>query len=210
MPNGNENPDDIDSPSERESVPADFDCPDVAPIESYDGNIEAPWRFYDDVVGSSHGVDLKDAPLPTCNRWIHCVGPKNHGGSCSDDPWLFESILEANNRAELDGQTEDGLSAIYLTGNYRFVTPCHTAAEGLRASKICAACKGNLDKPVETAIPLVCGHFAVVIHSTGDRVTPCPTCGIPSVVRAEQVITTRYIAREMQHAEQLQFLGLQT
>jgi hypothetical protein len=117
---------------------------------------------------------------------------------------------EAEQRAELDGATDDGLSPVYMAGNFRFVTPCHSADVGLRASKICPACRGNLDKPVDTAIPLVCGHYAVVTFASGDRVTPCPTCGEPSIVRAEQVIITRYFAREMTHVEQLRFMGLQT
>lgn len=168
MSNSNENPNDANSRGERESVPADFDCPDVAPIESFDGNVEAPL------------------------------------------PVDFGAMANADERGRLDGYTNDGLSAVFLSGSYRFVTPCHTAEVGLRASKICPACHGNLDKPVETAQPLPCGHYAVVTHATGDRVTPCPTCGTPALVRAEQVIVTRYLAREMTQPEQLRLMGMQT
>jgi hypothetical protein len=116
---------------------------------------------------------------------------------------ITDALVSADARANLDGATADGQSAVYLTGAFRFITPCHAAERGLRASRICKTCSGDLRQPVETAHALPCGHFTTMEHAYGDRKTDCPVCGESCVVRAEQVLVTRYISRPLPIAEQI-------
>jgi hypothetical protein len=111
--------------------------------------------------------------------------------------------LGADSRVELEGSTEDGKSAIYVEGRFRFVTPCHVSKEGLRASQICVTCFGDLKRPVETATMLSCGHWSTADFASGERRHLCGVCGEWSVIRAERVAITRYDVRPLSVSEQL-------
>lgn len=92
------------------------------------------------------------------------------------------------------GSIAERTTPILLDGIHQLVTPCHAFREGLRASKICRTCGGDLDEPVETAQALVCGHWTTVMHTQGDRKITCSVCGAESIVRAERVLVTRYFS----------------
>jgi hypothetical protein len=86
------------------------------------------------------------------------------------------------------------------------VTVCHKPGIGLRASQICKVCNGDLAQPygadaanavnsppIENTVMLPCMHWAVVLHTHGDRLVHCPHCDAQAIVRAKEVRTIRYV-----------------
>jgi hypothetical protein len=183
MPDNSENPDDINPPSTRESLPLS------ASQAGEDG-------------GASPGRDLANR---TFQDMMDVDDREDEDGF---QTFLQNAhVLAAESRAELEGSTEDGKSALYVEGRFRFVTPCHASKEGLRASQICTTCFGDLKRPVETAIMLSCGHWTTADFATGERRRMCqvPGCEEWSLIKAERVAITRYDVRPISVTEQLAF-----
>jgi hypothetical protein len=83
---------------------------------------------------------------------------------------------------------------------------CHKPEIGLRASQICKICHGDLAQPygveaanavnsppIENTVMLPCMHWALVLHSRGDRLVRCQQCGLEAIVRAKEIRTIRYV-----------------
>jgi hypothetical protein len=195
MPDNSENPNDINPPSTRESLP-------LSASQAGEDGGESTER--DLAVYDAYAMDAEGYTPPAAD-----IGdfPVNH---ISDElpasvitRMREERALSADSRAELEGSTEDGMSAVYVEGRYRFVTPCHVAKEGLRATQICVTCFGDLKRPVETATMLSCGHWSTADFASGERRHLCGVCGEWSVIKAERVAITRYNVRPLSVSEQL-------
>jgi hypothetical protein len=89
---------------------------------------------------------------------------------------------------------------------YARPTICHKPEIGLRASQICKVCNGDLAQPygveaanavnsppIENTVMLPCMHWALVLHSRGDRLVRCQQCGLEAIVRAKEIRTIRYV-----------------